>query len=71
MLKFICCIHFFLFSDSFITFAGGLPTETAHQNPCVTVIHGKTTTILEMEHSIIDFITLCETPWPSGKFWNT
>ncbi|GFQ88765.1 syntaxin-binding protein 5 [Trichonephila clavata] len=52
-------------SDSFIAFAGGMAVEKGNQNPCVTVIHGKTTTVLEMEHSIIDFITLCETPWPS------
>lgn len=29
----------------------------------LTVIHGKATTVLEMEHNIIDFITLCESPW--------
>ncbi|XP_035208337.1 syntaxin-binding protein 5-like isoform X1 [Stegodyphus dumicola] len=52
-------------SDSFITFSGGMSFDKGSQNPCVTVIHGKTTTVLEMEHSIIDFITLCETPWPS------
>ncbi|KAF8784439.1 Syntaxin-binding protein 5 like protein [Argiope bruennichi] len=52
-------------SDSFIAFVGGMSVEKKKQNPCVTVLHGKTTTVLEMEHSIIDFITLCETPWPS------
>jgi len=29
----------------------------------LTVIHGKSTTVLEMEDNIIDFITLCETPY--------
>lgn len=29
----------------------------------VTVIHGKSTTVLEMDHIIIDFVTLCESPW--------
>lgn len=29
----------------------------------LTVIHGKTTTVLEMEDNIIDFITLCETAY--------
>jgi hypothetical protein len=29
----------------------------------LTVIHGKTTQVLEMEDNIIDFITLCETPY--------
>lgn len=58
---------FSFFSDSFIAFSGGMAFDKGNQNPCVTVIHGKTTTVLEMEHSIIDFITLCETPWPSGE----
>ncbi|RWS31563.1 syntaxin-binding protein 5-like protein, partial [Leptotrombidium deliense] len=31
----------------------------------LTIIHGKTTTVLEMEHNIIDFVTLCESPWES------
>ncbi|GFY09029.1 syntaxin-binding protein 5 [Trichonephila clavipes] len=57
--------HLLQVHDSFIAFAGGMAVEKGNQNPCVTVIHGKTTTVLEMEHSIIDFITLCETPWPS------
>ncbi|XP_015911714.1 syntaxin-binding protein 5 isoform X2 [Parasteatoda tepidariorum] len=52
-------------SDSFIAFSGGMPLDQGNLNPCVTVIHGKTTTVLEMEHSIIDFVMLCETPWPS------
>lgn len=29
----------------------------------LTIIHGKTTTLLEMKHNIIDFVTLCETPY--------
>lgn len=29
----------------------------------LTVIHGKATTVFEMEHNIVDFITLCEAPW--------
>ncbi|GFS65165.1 syntaxin-binding protein 5 [Trichonephila inaurata madagascariensis] len=58
--------HLLRVHDSFIAFAGGMAVEKGNQNPCVTVIHGKTTTVLEMEHSIIDFITLCETPWPSA-----
>ena len=29
----------------------------------LTIIHGKTTTLLEMKHNIVDFVTLCETPY--------
>jgi hypothetical protein len=29
-------------------------------------MHGKSTTVLEMEHNIIDFITLCENPYVAG-----
>lgn len=30
-------------------------------------MHGKSTTVLEMEHNIIDFITLCENPFVAGN----
>lgn len=48
-------------------FSGGLPFEKSGQTPALTVIHGKTTTVLEMEHNIVDFVTLCETPFQSGE----
>ena len=47
-------------------FSGGLAYDTTGRTPSITVIHGKTTTVLEMEHNVIDFITLCENPWTSG-----
>ncbi|XP_051157410.1 syntaxin-binding protein 5 [Leptopilina boulardi] len=50
-------------SESFIVFTGGLPVETTGRTPSITVIQGKTTTVLEMEHNVVDFITLCESPW--------
>ncbi|XP_043469254.1 syntaxin-binding protein 5 [Leptopilina heterotoma] len=49
--------------ESFIVFAGGLPVETTGRTPSITVIQGKTTTVLEMEHNVVDFVTLCESPW--------
>lgn len=52
-------------SDSFVIFSGGLPFDKSGQTPALTVIHGKTTTVLEMEHNIVDFVTLCETPFQS------
>uniref|UniRef100_A0A6A7FXP2 Syntaxin-binding protein 5-like isoform X2 n=3 Tax=Hirondellea gigas TaxID=1518452 RepID=A0A6A7FXP2_9CRUS len=51
--------------ESFIIFSGGLTNNHAGRTPSITVIHGKTTTVLEMEHNVVDFITLCESPWPS------
>ncbi|XP_076372767.1 syntaxin-binding protein 5-like isoform X6 [Tachypleus tridentatus] len=51
--------------DSFVIFSGGLPHEKTGKTLSLTVIHGKTTTVLEMEHTIVDFVTLCETPWQS------
>lgn len=41
--------------------------EKGGKSPCITVLQGKSTTVLEMEHPVIDFITICESPWPSGK----
>ncbi|PIK55564.1 putative syntaxin-binding protein 5-like [Apostichopus japonicus] len=36
------------------------------QTPSITIMQGKTTTVLEMEHPVVDFLTLCENPWPSN-----
>ncbi|KAG7202209.1 hypothetical protein KM043_015882 [Ampulex compressa] len=51
--------------EAYVIFSGGLPYNTTGRVPSITVIHGKTTTVLEMEHNIIDFITLCDSPWTS------
>ncbi|XP_066589007.1 syntaxin-binding protein 5 isoform X7 [Prorops nasuta] len=51
--------------EAYVIFSGGLAYETTGRTPSITVIHGKTTTVLEMEHNVIDFITLCESPWTS------
>ncbi|XP_017888597.1 syntaxin-binding protein 5 isoform X11 [Ceratina calcarata] len=51
--------------EAYIIFSGGLACDTTGRTPSITVIHGKTTTVLEMEHNVIDFITLCESPWNS------
>lgn len=49
-------------------FSGGMPYDQAGRTPSITVVHSKTTTVLEMEHNVVDFITLCESPYSSGKF---
>lgn len=43
-----------------------MPYDQTGRTPSITVVHSKTTTVLEMEHPIVDFITLCETPYTSG-----
>ncbi|XP_048485317.1 syntaxin-binding protein 5 isoform X6 [Plutella xylostella] len=49
--------------ESLVIFSGGLPTDKAGRTHSVTVLSGKSTTVLEMEHSVVDFVTLCESPW--------
>lgn len=39
------------------------PNAPVNSSQILTVIHGKSTTVLEMEHDIVDFITLCESPY--------
>ncbi|KFB40173.1 AGAP000009-PC-like protein [Anopheles sinensis] len=53
--------------DQFTIFSGGLPTEKCNpKSHCITVmVQGKSTTVLEMEHSVVDFVTMCESPWGS------
>ncbi|XP_052901072.1 syntaxin-binding protein 5 isoform X3 [Anopheles moucheti] len=53
--------------DQFTIFSGGLPTEKCSpKSHCITVmVQGKSTTVLEMEHSVVDFVTMCESPWVS------
>lgn len=59
-----------LSSESYVIFSGGMPYDQPVRTPCITVVHSKTTTVLEMENNVIDFITLCESPYPSGKDFN-
>lgn len=48
-------------------FSGGLSYDTVGRRPCLTVMHGKSTAVLEMDYPIVDFLTLCETPYPNGN----
>ncbi|KAF0307134.1 Syntaxin-binding protein 5 [Amphibalanus amphitrite] len=52
-------------SEPYVIFTGGLGHDTAGRTPSVTVMHGRTTTVLEMEHNVVDFIALVDTPYPS------
>ncbi|KAK7891599.1 hypothetical protein WMY93_023562 [Mugilogobius chulae] len=52
--------------DPFMVLSGGLSYETVgRRRACLTVMHGKSTTVLEMDTPIVDFLTLCETPYPN------
>lgn len=53
--------------ETYTIFTGGLSMEKGGKSPCITVLQGKGTTVLEMEHPVIDFITLCESPYASGE----
>ncbi|KAM4794652.1 syntaxin-binding protein 5-like isoform 3-T3 [Rhinophrynus dorsalis] len=52
-------------SEPFIIFSDGLSYDKACRRPSLTIMHGKAITVLEMDHPIVDFITLCETPYPN------
>lgn len=47
--------------------SGGLSYDTVGRRACLTVMHGKSTAVLEMDYPIVDFLTLCETPYPNGE----
>ncbi|KAK2826567.1 hypothetical protein Q5P01_020781 [Channa striata] len=51
--------------DPFMVLSGGLSYDTVGRRPCLTVMHGKSTAVLEMDYPIVDFLTLCETPYPN------
>uniref|UniRef100_A0A3Q3K5H5 Syntaxin-binding protein 5-like n=1 Tax=Monopterus albus TaxID=43700 RepID=A0A3Q3K5H5_MONAL len=51
--------------DPFMVLCGGLSYDTVGRRPCLTVMHGKSTAVLEMDYPIVDFLTLCETPYPN------
>ncbi|RVE57669.1 hypothetical protein OJAV_G00218880 [Oryzias javanicus] len=51
--------------DPFMVLSGGLSYDTLGRRACLTVMHGKSTAVLEMDFPIVDFLTLCETPYPN------
>ncbi|XP_031435798.1 syntaxin-binding protein 5 isoform X2 [Clupea harengus] len=51
--------------DPFMVLFGGLSYDTVGRRACLTVMHGKSTAVLEMDYPIVDFLTLCETPYPN------
>uniref|UniRef100_A0A8B9JTI8 Syntaxin-binding protein 5-like n=1 Tax=Astyanax mexicanus TaxID=7994 RepID=A0A8B9JTI8_ASTMX len=51
--------------EPYMILSGGLSYDTVGRRPCLTVMHGKSTAVLEMDYPIVDFLTLCETPYPN------
>jgi len=41
--------------------------EKSGQTPTMSVIRGSSTTVLEMEDNVVDFVTICSTPWNNGQ----
>lgn len=66
-LHIVIIAHYVYFSESLVIFSGGLPTDKAGRTHSITVLNGKSTTVLEMEHAVVDFVTLCETPHTAGN----
>uniref|UniRef100_A0AAR2K818 Syntaxin-binding protein 5-like n=1 Tax=Pygocentrus nattereri TaxID=42514 RepID=A0AAR2K818_PYGNA len=50
-------------SEPFVIFSGGLSYDKAGRRPTLTIMHGKAITVLEMDHPIVEFTVLCETPY--------
>ena len=48
-------------------FSGGMPFDRmSGRMPCLTIQYGRSTTVLEMDHNIVDFVTLVESPFSNG-----
>lgn len=59
--------YFLVPREPLVIFSGGMSYDKAGRTPSVTVMNGKSTTVLEMEHNVVDFVVLCETPWQNGE----
>ena len=56
-------------SEPYIIFSGGTPADPRLLTvPSLTVMKGNNMTVLEMEHEVVDFVTLSTTPWNSGAY---
>uniref|UniRef100_A0A4W5MQY7 Syntaxin binding protein 5L n=1 Tax=Hucho hucho TaxID=62062 RepID=A0A4W5MQY7_9TELE len=51
-------------SEPYVIFSGGLSYDKAGgRRPTLTIMHGKAITVLEMDHPIVEFLVLCDTPY--------
>ena len=58
----------YTFSEPLVIFSGGMSYDRAGRTPSITVMNGKSTTVLEMEHNVVDFVVLSESPWSHGMY---
>nr|XP_046217760.1 syntaxin-binding protein 5-like isoform X11 [Oncorhynchus gorbuscha] len=51
-------------SEPYVIFSGGLSYDkSGGRRPTLTIMHGKAITVLEMDHPIVEFLVLCDTPY--------
>nr|XP_046219877.1 syntaxin-binding protein 5-like isoform X2 [Oncorhynchus gorbuscha] len=51
-------------NEPYVIFSGGLSYDKAGgRRPTLTIMHGKALTVLEMDHPIVEFLVLCDTPY--------
>lgn len=52
--------------EAYHVFSGGLPEDVTGTTPSITIMQGKaTTTVLEMENSILDFVLVTDSAYSS------
>jgi syntaxin-binding protein 5 len=52
------------YTDYYV-FSGGLPVDVTGVPPSITFMKGKSTTLLELEHCVLDFLLVTDTPYSS------
>lgn len=56
----------FCFRLALVVFSGGL-SRSMNVRPTVTVMKGRSLSVLEVAHPIVDFVGMISTPWTCGK----
>jgi len=51
--------------DSYFVLSGRLPTDVTGVTPSITFMQGKSTTLLEMEYCVLDFVVATDSPYSS------
>lgn len=49
--------------EPYILFTGGLSSDRPGKTPSLTLMHGKNVTVLELDHTVVDFAVLCNSIW--------
>lgn len=50
------------YTDYFV-FSGGLAVDVTGVPPSITIMKGKSTTVLELEHNVLDFLLVTDSPY--------